>query len=142
MAPLDLLEREQLGVITTREGSHARLALPDLVGEVLDLDLLEVGDRDRARALFADVQHLREEDGSYWTGYVFPEGVHWPGDRSTYTAASAILAADALSDTTAGADIVRGRTLVPPFEPLGLECGCDSADRQVDGLAGSARRTA
>jgi hypothetical protein len=104
----------------------------------LVLTLEAVGDRDRAAALFADVQHLREEDGRYWTGYVFPEGVNWPSEHSTYTAAAVILAADALTDATPGADLVRGRTLVPAFEPLALECGCPSADR----VAGGSRRTA
>ena len=37
---------------------------------VLALDAL--GDRDRALELLADMQHLRDEDGSYWTGYVLP----------------------------------------------------------------------
>ena len=42
------------------------------------------------------MQHLRPEDGSYWTGYVFPENVNWPGEHTTYTAAAVILAVDAL----------------------------------------------
>ncbi len=108
----------------------------------LVLALEALGDRDRAIRLFADVQHLRVDDGRYWTGLVYPEGVNWPGDHSTYTAAAVVLAADALADGTAGADIMRGRTLVPHFDPLALECGCDSPDRLVDGLAGRARRTA
>ena len=108
----------------------------------LVLALEALGDRDRAIRLFADVQHLRVDDGRYWTGLVYPEGVNWPGDHSTYTAAAVVLAADALADGTAGADIMRGRTLVPHFDPLALECGCDSPDRLVDGLASRARRTA
>ena len=104
----------------------------------LVLALEALGERQRAVRLFADVQHLREEDGRYWTGYVYPEGVNWPGDHSTYTAAAVVLAADALADATPGADIMRGRTLVPHFAPLALECGCASADR----LAGQSRRTA
>jgi hypothetical protein len=93
---------------------------------VLALDAL--GDRDRALRLLADVQHLRHEDGSYWTGFVFPENVKWPDERTTYTAAAMILAVDALSLTTPGATIMRGTTL-PPFAEIGLECGCASADR-------------
>ena len=104
----------------------------------LVLALEALGDRERARALFADVQHLREDDGRYWTGLVFPEGLNWPGEHSTYTAAAVILAADALADATPGADIMRGRTMVAPFEPIALECGCPSADR----LPGGTRRTA
>jgi hypothetical protein len=104
----------------------------------LALALEAIGDRERAQRLFADMQHLREPDGRYWTGYVLPDDVHWPDEHSTYTTAAVILAADALSDTTAGADIVRGRTLVPAFEPVDLECGCPSPHR----VAGGTRRSA
>jgi hypothetical protein len=93
---------------------------------VLALDAL--GDRERALRLLADMQHLRHEEGSYWTGFVFPENVNWPGEQTTYTAAAVILAVDALSLSTPGATIVRGTTLAPEFAEIGLECGC-SADR-------------
>jgi hypothetical protein len=94
---------------------------------VLALDAL--GDRERAVRLLTDVQHLRHEDGSYWTGFVFPENVNWPDERTTYTAAAMILAVDALSLSTPGATIMRGTTLAAPFAEIGLECGCGSADR-------------
>ena len=108
----------------------------------LALALEAIGDRRRAASLFADMQHLREDDGRYWTGYVFPEGVNWPGEHSSYTAAAVILAADALADGTPGADIMRGRTLVAPFEPIALECGCAETGDSADRVAGRARRTA
>jgi hypothetical protein len=63
----------------------------------LALSLLVNGDPDRARQLLKDVQHLRYEDGSYWTGFVFDKGVHWPDERSSWTAAAMVLAADALA---------------------------------------------
>jgi hypothetical protein len=63
----------------------------------LALSLLCVGDEARARTLLADVQHLREDDGSYWTGLVFDEGVRWPVERSGWTSAAVVLAADALA---------------------------------------------
>ena len=50
---------------------------------VLALDAL--GDRERAVRLFLDVQHLRVDDGSYWTGLVYPDQVHWPAEHTTYT---------------------------------------------------------
>jgi hypothetical protein len=63
----------------------------------LALALATVGRQDDALRVFSDVQHLREfEDGSYWTGLVYDEGVRWPGERSTWTAAAMVLAADAL----------------------------------------------
>ncbi|MEV6217143.1 prenyltransferase [Nocardia sp. NPDC051833] len=60
-----------------------------------------------ANALFTAIQHLRESDGSYWTGLVFTDGKRWPEERTTWTAAAVILAADALSRTTPGNGIFR-----------------------------------
>ena len=99
---------------------------------VLALDA--VGDRERAQALLADMQHLRAEEGRYWTGYVWPDRVNWPAEHTTYTAAAVVLAADALGHLTPGSDIMRGTTLAPDFAEIGLECGCPSADR-VAGVA-------
>jgi hypothetical protein len=102
----------------------------------LVMALEAIGDRARARRLFADMQHLRGEGGAYWTGFVFPENVNWPHEHTTYTAAAVILAADVLSDATPGADIMRGATLVADFAEIALECGCPSADTlQRSGLA-------
>jgi hypothetical protein len=62
---------------------------------------LTVGDDERAGLLFEWAQALREDDGSYWTGIVQPEAKHFPGgERSTYTAAAVVLAADALTRTS------------------------------------------
>ncbi|MEO5662316.1 MAG: prenyltransferase [Nocardioides sp.] len=87
-----------------------------------------IGDRPRAVQLLADMQHLRAEDGKYWTGYVFPDDVNWPAEHTTYTAAAVILAVDALTHSSAGADIMRGTTLAADFAEIALECGCESAD--------------
>jgi hypothetical protein len=95
---------------------------------VLTLDA--VGERDRALELFGAIQHLRHEDGSYWTGYQFANDRHFPGDRSTYTAAAVILAADALSGTTPGAGIFKeidGRALGPSEAADPVACGCEPA---------------
>ena len=92
---------------------------------VLALDAL--GDRDRARALLRDMQHLRADDGGYWTGYVYPDEVVWPAEHTTYTAAAVVLAVDALAMTTSGSDIFRGSSLPPYFSEIGLECGCRDA---------------
>ena len=65
------------------------------------LAYLSVGDHDTAHTLFRWAQQLRADDGHYWTGIVFPEMVHFPGgEKSTYTAASIVLAADALGGTS------------------------------------------
>ncbi|MEV5647675.1 prenyltransferase [Nocardia sp. NPDC052254] len=88
---------------------------------VLALDAL--GDDDRARRLLANMQHLREDDGSYWTGLVFADGKRWPEEQTTWTGAAVVLAADALTRTTGGNDIFR--ELVPVADlRTGLTCDC------------------
>ncbi len=58
---------------------------------------LAAGEDATALTLFTWAQSLRDRDGRYFTGLVFPELVHFPdNERSTYTAAAVILAADAL----------------------------------------------
>ncbi len=66
-----------------------------------------VGDSDRARAVFAEVQHLRDDDGGYWTGWQYANQAHFPAERSSWTAAAMVLAADALSRTTPASDLFR-----------------------------------
>jgi hypothetical protein len=95
---------------------------------VLALDA--AGETARALSLFAQVQFLRHEDGSYWTGYQFAHDRHFPGDRSTYTAAAVILAADALADASPGARIfkeIAGRPLGPSAAADPVACGCEPA---------------
>jgi MMP endo-(1,4)-3-O-methyl-alpha-D-mannosidase len=89
---------------------------------VLSLDA--VSEHARALELFASMQHLRDPDGSYWTGLAYAEGKRWPAERTTWTGAVVVLAADALSRTTPGSGIFRAQRL-----PFGLAvqdgpCGC------------------
>jgi len=72
---------------------------------VLALDA--AGQHAAAAALFTDVQHLRDAGGGYWTGWQFANRQHYPAERSAWTAAAVILAADALSGATGGAGIFR-----------------------------------
>jgi hypothetical protein len=66
--------------------------------------LLAIGESERALDLFRWAQRLREPDGKYWTGIVYPDEVHFPGgEQSSYTAAAVILAADALSGSSPAA---------------------------------------
>ena len=59
----------------------------------------------------------RDDDGAYWTGIVYPQGVHFPdGERSAYTAAAVILAADLLDGGTPTSGVFRGDAL-PVVEP-------------------------
>lgn len=73
---------------------------------VLALDV--IGRTEAAIEMLAAMQHLREDDGSYWTGLVYDEDVRWPVERTTWTAATVILAADALSRTTPASGLFRG----------------------------------
>ena len=64
----------------------------------------------RRLALLTWAQAHRCDDGSYWTGIVYPERETFPfAERTTYTAGAIILAADALSDATPAAGLFRGR---------------------------------
>lgn len=77
---------------------------------VLALDAL--GLDEPALELFTWAQALRHDDGSYWTGMVYPEEVTYPPlERSSYTAGAMVLAADALSRTTRASGIFRGEGL-------------------------------
>jgi hypothetical protein len=62
---------------------------------------LAVADQpDAALEQLTAMQHLRSDDGSYWTGLVFADGKRWPVERTTWTAAAVVLAADALTGAT------------------------------------------
>jgi hypothetical protein len=65
----------------------------------LALALAAIGRRDAAVEQLAAMQHLRERDGSYWTGLVYADDARWPVERTTWTAAAVVLAADAIAGT-------------------------------------------
>lgn len=71
-----------------------------------------------AGSLFGDVQHLRHPDGSYWTGYNWQEGLHYPeGERTTWTGAAVVLAHDVLEGGGPTASIVWGEGLPAGVDP-------------------------
>jgi hypothetical protein len=92
----------------------------------LALALDAVGDRDAAARLFAEIQHLRDADGAYWTGWQFANRAHFPAERSSWTAAAMILAADTLSGATGGSALFReagaGTDVTRATDPQA--CGC------------------
>ena len=94
----------------------------------LAMALAAIGD-ERAEQVFADMQHLRSDDGKYWTGLVYPEDVNWPVEHTTYTAAATILAWDVLTGTTPGAGVMTGHEIGVDFAEIALECDCPSSDR-------------
>jgi hypothetical protein len=57
-----------------------------------------IGDIDTATELLRWTRAHRHADGSYWTGIVYPDRTHFPeGERTAYTGAAIVLAADALA---------------------------------------------
>jgi hypothetical protein len=77
---------------------------------VLALDAL--ARRDEAMSLLECTRAHRRDDGSYWTGVVYPERSTFPfEERTTYTAAAIVLAADALSSASPAAGLFRGESL-------------------------------
>lgn len=58
----------------------------------LAISLTRLDRYDEATHLIADMQHLRDDDGAYWTGYVWPDEARWPVERSTWTSAAVVLA--------------------------------------------------
>jgi hypothetical protein len=71
-----------------------------------------VGQPDQGRMLLGWTEHLRDDDGAYWTGCVHPQCVRYPGgERTTYTAAAVLLANHVLHGDGPAAGLFRGETL-------------------------------
>ena len=88
---------------------------------VLALDAL--GLPNRALDLFSFTRRHRREDGAYWTGIAYPSEVTFPDRETTsYTAAAIILAADALTSSSAAAGLFRHDSLPMPIDLA--EPGC------------------
>lgn len=80
---------------------------------VLALDA--AGEDDRARSLFDGIQFMRQDDGAYQEGWVFPKDVFWPGRTPPWTSGAVLLADDALEQRSAAWNLFRGDEL-----PTGL----------------------
>jgi hypothetical protein len=74
------------------------------------------------------MQHLREDDGSYWTGLVYADDARWPVERTTWTAAAVVLAAEALAGATPAAGLFPDPGALP----------CPPAAETADWLPGTA----
>lgn len=78
------------------------------------LAYLAVGRADRALELFTWAQALRCDDGHYFTGLVHPDGVTFPGgERTTYTDAAVVMAADAISGTSKASSLLTDHDALP-----------------------------
>jgi hypothetical protein len=87
------------------------------------------GMHDQALEVFASVQHLRHQDGSYWTGWQFANQAPFPRERSSWTAAAVVLAADALAGFSGGAGIFRDAADEAGQPGDRTACGCEPASR-------------
>ncbi|WP_101254118.1 prenyltransferase/squalene oxidase repeat-containing protein [Streptomyces barkulensis] len=85
----------------------------------LALALWVMGESDRALEILRWMQHLRAEDGLYWTGYVFEDEAFWPEELTSWTAGSLLLAVAALGGDEATVSVFGGEGL-----PAGLEPDC------------------
>jgi hypothetical protein len=70
----------------------------------LTMALLAAGEREKAITLYSWLHQWRDEkDGAYWTGYQYVENIIWPEEKTTWTAAAILLAADAITEHTPAA---------------------------------------
>jgi hypothetical protein len=98
----------------------------------LSLALTAAGQPEAGLEQLAAMQHLRHDDGSYWTGLVYADDVRWPVERTTWTAAAVVLAADALAAATGASGLFT--------EPDALPAGGmpEDHDQSADWLPGGA----
>lgn len=89
----------------------------------LVLALCALDEFDLAAELFSSMQHLRHDDGSYWTGYVFPDDARWPEERTTWTAAAVVLASAFLAREPVTSAVFGGADL--PVGPYSLAAACE-----------------
>lgn len=66
----------------------------------LSLALSAIGNRSLAEIVFHWISDKKFEDGSYWSGFTYPDMTIWPEDKLTWTNAVVLMAADALYDLT------------------------------------------
>ena len=72
----------------------------------LVMALMRIGLEDKAKSLFDCLHQWRDEDdGLYWTGYVYTDKKYWPVEKPTWTAGAVLLAADSLYKFTEGSEL-------------------------------------
>lgn len=64
------------------------------------LALIAMGRPDLAAKIFTWIQDKRFDDGTFWCGVTFPDGVIWPEEKITWTNGVVIMATDALHHIT------------------------------------------
>ncbi len=71
----------------------------------LTLALLAAQQSQQARKVFESLWQWQDHDGGFWTGYSFRDRVIWPREKTSWTAAAILLAADALKGITPAASL-------------------------------------
>jgi hypothetical protein len=86
-------------------------------GETFELciALWAAGRAGQAKRLLTDVQHLRDRDGMYWTGYVYADKAVWPEEKTSWTAGSLLLALAVLGGEPASREVFGGARLPAPL---------------------------
>jgi hypothetical protein len=82
------------------------------------------GDLETATQLLRWTRRHRDDDGGYWTGIVYPDREHFPaGERTAYTGAAVILAADTIAGASPASGLFLGEGLlqVPDDELARIE---------------------
>lgn len=62
----------------------------------LVMSLVNAQERIKAEEIFLQLLQWQDDDGGFWTGYVYKDKAIWPQEKTTWTAAAIIMAADAL----------------------------------------------
>ena len=71
----------------------------------LVIALVKLGLIEKAEYIFNSLHQWRDEDGLYWTGYVYTDEKFWPVEKPTWTAGAVLLAADSLYRFTRGSEL-------------------------------------
>jgi hypothetical protein len=115
---VDRLERDWVRFVVPDRGCRCVADKPWVTtAETCELIIAldAAGSTDLARKMFDDVQFLRQDDGAYQEGWVYPEEVFWPGRTPPWTSGAVLLADDALARRSPAWNIFRGEDL-----PTGL----------------------
>ena len=75
----------------------------------LSLALSAMGNLNLSKIVFSWIQNRTNEDGSYWCGFTCPDMTIWPKDKSTWTNAVVLIAADAIYNLTPASQLFRHR---------------------------------
>lgn len=71
----------------------------------LTLALIAANRRDEALSLYQNLYRWQDTDGGFWTGYNFKYNNIWPEEKTSWTAAATLLAADALFKITPACNV-------------------------------------